>query len=105
MGSTAGARVVHGRVTGTAADIVVAMDFTPAKVEVYNVTGLVTLKWFKGMAAANGLKAITDGTISLITTLGITVQESLSAGSRGFTIGADTDVNVADEVIYYVATE
>lgn len=109
MGSTVGARVKTGQVIGTGAEINVALDFTPTKVELYNVTGLASLMWSSSMAPASGVKTITAGTMSFVTTGGVTPVEkrvlSDSGDDRGFKIGADTDINVASEIIHYVAIE
>ena len=59
------------------------------------------------MAAASGLKTLGTPTYNLITTLGISQYAGSdtpgSAAAPGFTIGADTDVNVSAETIVYIA--
>lgn len=109
MGSTLGARVATGKVTGTGSVIEIELDFNVGKVELFNVDGLATLVWTKSMLPGYGLKQITAGTISLITSNGVTpVKKQVfgdSGDPRGFKIGADTDINVSAEVIHWVATE
>jgi len=99
-------QVAAGTVTGTGAAINVVLGFTPRYVEVVNVAsgGLVTAKWFQGMAAASAVKQAAAGTTSVITSNGIS-EYAGSAGveSKGFTIGADTDLNVSGEAMYYIA--
>jgi hypothetical protein len=51
------------------------------------------------MADGEALKTITAGTISKVTTNGVTPL------SDGFSLGADTDLNVADELIHWIAHE
>lgn len=93
-------RVVVGSIKGTGADLNVrTVTFKPKAVDLLNIGGLATGKWVKGMADDSVLKTITAGTISLVTSDGITPL------SDGFTIGADTDLNVDGELIRYVAYE
>ena len=93
-----------GAVTGTGASIYIQLDFKPIKVELYNIDdagGETQLVWALALPDASGIKIIDSGagvTDALyISTLGIT------PGSGGFTIGADTDVNVVGESIMWVA--
>jgi len=91
-----------GGVYGTGSTINVdTVGFRPKLVRVTNVnaSGLVRLEWFRGMADAHGVKTAIDGTISVLTSLGITPR------ANGFSIGADTDVNVSGELCYYEAHE
>lgn len=81
----------------TAAAIVITCGFKPRYVRVVNVTSSDKYEWFEGMAAASAHKTVAAGTSSLITTLGVTVA------NNGFTIGLDTDVNVINEQISWLA--
>jgi len=93
-------REVTGAFTGTGADIEIRkVGFRPNRVKLINVDGLATAEWIKGMADDSALKEITAGTKSLIDTNGITPL------SDGFALGADTDLNVDGEVVYFVATD
>lgn len=93
-------RVVTGAVNGTGADIDVrTVGFRPRRVELENVTGLVTASWSDHMADESMVKRVTAGTMTFPTTLGVTPL------SDGFTIGADTDVNVDGELIHFTAYE
>lgn len=91
--------------SSTAAAITITCGFKPRYVKVVNVTaastGLVMMEWFEGMADASGIKTNDEGTsetgITLITSLGITVS------SRGFVIGLDTDLNVTNEQLSWIA--
>lgn len=111
----------RGTVEGTGAAISITLRSVPNYVRLMNVDGLVTLDWTDDMPDAYGLKTVTDGTISYITSDGVTPlgdDEGLTVaasdttvdgntttltGVRGFTIGADTDVNVNGETIMYIA--
>ena len=77
------------------------VGFRPRLVRVVNVnaSGLCRIEWFDGMADAAGVKTSVDGDITVLTTLGITPR------ANGFTFGADTDLNVDDELCHYEAYE
>lgn len=98
-------QIKTGTVTGTGAAINVPLGFNPTFVQVLNLTSatLEQLEWFSGMAEASAIKTVAGGTRTKITTLGISTYAGSTTESSGFTIGADTDVNVAAEVIAYIA--
>ena len=83
----------------TAAAFTITTGFKPRYVKVVNLnaSGDVMLEWFEGMADASAVKTAIDGTRSVITTLGITVSDS------GFTVGLDTDLNVINEQLSWLA--
>lgn len=82
----------------TAAAIAVALGFTPRYVKVQNNTSGDYMEWYEGMAAASATKLTgATGVITLITSNGITV----SGGT--LTIGLDTDVNVINEQLSWIA--
>jgi len=97
-----------GTVEGTGATIIVQLGFTPQWVRILNIDGQAMLEWTKDMPDGYGVKTITDGTISKITSLGITPYGGTVAGNaKGFLIGADTDINVtstAETMIYIAAS-
>lgn len=91
-------------VEGTGAAITISPKFTPQYIEVINLDGLCLLKWTAKMGAGKGFKILTgiDGTsadtvslMSYISSKGITMDDN----GRQFTIGADTDINVAGETL------
>jgi hypothetical protein len=86
--------------TGAALNIR-TVGFRPRLVRVVNVEsgGKVRLEWFKDMADAAAVKTAAAGTITVLTTNGITPL------SDGFTLGADTDVNVDGELCHFEAYE
>jgi hypothetical protein len=89
-----------GAFDGTGADLEIRkVGFRPNRVVVHNVEGLCKAEWSHCMADDSALKTITDGTISHITTNGITPL------SDGFALGADTDLNVSGESGWFVATD
>ena len=85
-----------GSFVGTAAPIIQHKPgFKPSHILLTNSDGLARLEWFEGMADDSGIKTVTAGTISEITSGGIT------PGDLGFTLGADADMNVAGERVDY----
>lgn len=97
-------RVIVGSVNGTGSAINVdTIGFTPSYVRLLNVTGNCQGEWHEDMADAEMQKVVDSGSgttdISLVTSGGVTPRDT------GFQIGTDTDVNVADEIIRYIAME
>jgi hypothetical protein len=94
-------RSVVGAFTGTGADLEVrTVGFRPKYVKVINVSAdNAAGEWLEGMADDSAVKTITDGTISVITSDGITPL------SDGFALGADADLNVDGELVRYIAFE
>ncbi len=101
------AQVATGTVEGTGAALNIELGFTPKAVRIDNVDGLVQLFWNDDMPDASGIKQITAGTLSWITSNGVTPYAGSdtpgSEETEGFTIGADADVNVSAETIYWTA--
>src|SRR3990167_8032827 len=83
--------------SSTAAAIAITTGFKPLWVRVINETSGDMYEWYHGMAAAEAIKTVAAGTRSIITTLGITQN------SNGFTVGLDTDVNVINEQLSWMA--
>lgn len=82
----------------TAAAITITCGFKPRYVVVKNVTSGDSYEWFEGMAAAAATKVTgSTGAVSILTTLGVTVS------ANGFVIGLDTDVNVINEQLSWMA--
>lgn len=93
-------REVIGTFVGTGADLdIEKVGFSPNRIEVHNVDGLCMAVWTNVMADDSMLKTITAGTMSKVTTDGITPL------SGGFTLGADTDLNVSGEEGFYIASD
>lgn len=93
-------RTMSGSVLGTGADLdVKTVGFRPRKVELMNETGLALATWTSSMKDGEMLKRVTAGTMSKVTTTGITPL------AAGFRIGADADMNVADELVHWVCHE
>lgn len=114
MASTVGTRMLTGTIDGTGSAIdILTPSFTPRRVTCYNIDntgGKISVDWFEPMPPASGFKTVAAGTRSYITSDGITpnfqrVMDDGTSPGRGFTIGADSDLNAANEVIMWVAYE
>lgn len=81
----------------TAAAITITCGFEPRYVKVMNQTSGDMYEWFEGMTDAHAIKQVAAGTRAAITSLGITPS------ATGFVIGLDTDVNVINEQIRWIA--
>lgn len=93
-----------GTQDGTGAAINIELGWLPDHVVVQNweAADFARLEWYTGMAAAAAIKTATS-TKSLLTTLGISQYAGSTTAKKGFTIGADTDVNVSGESITWLA--
>jgi hypothetical protein len=87
-----------GLVKGTGAAKKIVLGFKPVKVELVNQTGLVTALKTNTMDGAYAAKRVTAGDMTY-------ADACCTLNSDGFTIGADTDLNVAGEMVHYVAHE
>ena len=95
-------RIKTGTVEGTGAAISMDIGFIPQRVELVNIDGDALLIWTDDMGAGKGYKILGTGAGALIATGGITVSSETST-YIGFSIGADSDVNVSSETICYTA--
>ena len=83
----------------TAAAFKITTGFKPRYVKVVNLgaTGLASMEWFEGMADASAFIDVTDGTKTVDVLTGITVAVD------GFTVGLNTDVNIINEQLSWIA--
>lgn len=107
-------QVKTGSVEGTGAAINVQLGFVPDYVKCFNYDdagGLApTIEWWNGMTNGHGLKTLKtvdsgatgNASSAKITANGISAYSAADA-AKGFTIGADADLNAAAETIFYVA--
>jgi hypothetical protein len=93
------ANIAVGRyhTTATAAAFKITTGFQPRYVKVQNEGSFAQMEWYEGMTAAYSIKKMATGTASMPTSLGITVA------ADGFTVGLDTDVNIIDEQLAWIA--
>jgi hypothetical protein len=98
------ARVIRGSFVGTgSAKDIETIGFRPRSVRIYNVTGNCQATWLDSMADGACQKVVDSGSgtsdVSFITTNGITPL------ANGFRLGADSDLNVASEIVHFEAVE
>lgn len=98
--ASGGTRQVTGSFKGTGAALdITSVGFRPKTVDLYNVAGTTIGHWTDMMADGEMLKQITAGTMSKVTTNGVTPL------ANGFRVGADADMNVSGELVHWVARE
>lgn len=97
--------VVTGKITcaNPAVAIYVELGFVPTKVEILNQTQLARGEWNKNLTDAYYFKTVTDGTLSLVTSAGITPYAGDMTYKPGFIIGTDAVLNTASDVLYFTA--
>lgn len=99
-------RFAVGTVVGTGATINVICGFKPRYIKIYNFTSATfeTCEWWYGMTAYYGLKQ-KNSVFSQLTSLGLAQYSGTDAqgSGQGFSIGADADLNVDGERIYWLA--
>jgi hypothetical protein len=113
MGSSVGTRMVTGyTLCVNGSDMVIALPFTPARVELINETTLYQVMWQKAMDPASGFETTNAGATTLVTSDLITpnfkynTDDAAPPTARGFTLGQRANVNDTDnEPIHWVAYE
>lgn len=80
-------------------------NFKPQWVKVFNMSGKCTLEWTDTMDAAAGYKVKTgiDATADTVSLHGPITEKGITVLENGFTLGLDTDINVATHVLHVVA--
>lgn len=71
----------------------VTVGFKARYVEVTNEDDRTSMRWYEGMADAEAIVTVANGTVTLVTSNGITVS------ARTVIIGLDTNVNVVSKNI------
>lgn len=93
-------RTYYGSVAGTGADLdVTVVGFKPKSVTLLNIDGLAKAEWHETMPDGSMAKTVTAGTLS-----SVTGGNGVTPLAGGFRLGADADMNVADEVLHFQAT-
>lgn len=96
--------MIRGSFVGTGSDKEIrTVGFRPRSVRVYNVTGNCQAVWLDTMADDSMQKTVDSGAgtsdVSFVTANGITPL------ADGFALGADSDLNVASEIVHFEAME
>lgn len=104
-----------GSTTATGAAINISLGWSPKYVIVSNpaTTSPASLEWSTGMASASALRSVASGTagagtagvpiVTRVTVSGISLYSGGTTTPKGFTIGADTSVNINGNTLYYRA--
>lgn len=96
--------IATGTTTGTGSAINVSLGFTPKFVIIINETDPGIYLWSDTMADAEMTKLTDAVALTFPTSNGVSVYAgSVAANAKGFTIGADTDMNAASDVLHYIA--
>ncbi len=94
------AKVIRGAVLGTGSLLEVRqVGFRPRTVQLINIDSADELYWTSTMVDGGGLKRLAAGAASVLTADGVTPL------SDGFSLGADSDLNVDGETVHFEATE
>lgn len=83
--------------SASAAALTISLGFTPREVNFHNFTDRISDQWLEGMASAESLHTVANGTRTLETTNGIAVS------GNSFTLTATT--MVASKTFYWEATD
>lgn len=83
--------------SSTAAAFTITTGFKPRIVRIINVTSGDEETWMEGMTDAHAVKRVAAGTQAETSSNGITPL------SYGFTVGLDTDINVINEQLSWMA--
>ena len=94
--------VVCGKIIGSGAAINVPLGFAPRVVEIINVTNPSKHNWHSGMGDGYDLQE-TNGAMSLVTSAGISAYAGSASAAPGFTIGTNSVLNTAADVLYFKA--
>jgi hypothetical protein len=98
--ASGGTRIFNGSIAGTGAALdVTTPGFKPRRVDLFNEGGLCGAVWSDSMKDGECIKQVTDGTMSKVTTNGVTPL------STGFRLGTDADLNVSGEKVHFTAHE
>ena len=92
----------RGSFVGTGANIdILVPGFRPAEVSLFNAGGgLSSASWQKEMPDGSMQKEITAGTTSFVTG-----GNGITPLANGFRLGADANLNIAGQTVYYSCEE
>lgn len=97
-------KMATGSETGTGSAINVTCGFQPKVIWILNETDPGIFIWTDTMADAEMVKLTDAPALTFPTSDGVSAYAgSIAANSKGFTIGADSDMNATSDVIHWVA--
>jgi hypothetical protein len=101
MSSSTG-RLVTGTARGTGDVVTVnTVGFKPKRVELKNLEGKCLAIWQDTMPQDSAQKILTSDTNK--TDISFVDSDAISTTTSGFSIGADTDINVDGQIIHWCA--
>ncbi|MCB1341384.1 MAG: hypothetical protein KDK24_10035 [Pseudooceanicola sp.] len=100
-------QIAYGTLAGTGSAINVPLGFSPSIIFIINQTDPGFFIWTADMADAEMLKLTDAPALTFPTSNGISLYAGSdtpgSQAAKGFTIGADTDMNGSSDVLTYIA--
>lgn len=95
---------VTGKIVADGSAANVELGFVPSMVWIFNYTNPSFHVWSRGMTDGYvGTIPASGGTLAVATTGGISDYAGDATHAPGFTIGTDSTLNTASDVLYYVA--
>ena len=103
--SGGGLGVVSGKITcaNPAVAINVEVGFLPSAVKIFNYTNPSQHNWYYGMGQGYCEQQVPAGDKTIVTTGGISRYAGDATHAKGFTIGTDSVLNTALDVLYFQA--
>lgn len=97
--------IITGKITlaDPAAAANISIGFVPSKVLINHVTNVSDYEWNKNMADGTANLRVTAGDKTLVAADAISPYAGDATHAPGFTIGADSTLNTAGDVLYFTA--
>lgn len=86
-----------------AAALNVSIGFVPSKILINHVSNVSDYEWNKNMGDGTANLRVTAGDKTLVSADAITPYDGSASAAAGFTIGADSTLNTAADVMYFIA--
>lgn len=100
--SSPAAEIVTGSFIGTGSALnIKTLNSKVKALWLHNQSSADSAFWQKSMADASMMKRVAAGTQTYVSSNGVTPYQA--ADGAGFTLGADSDMNVAGEIVHYMA--
>lgn len=98
-------KAARGSFVGTGALINVdTPGFKPGIVNLYNLVGICVAHWQDSMPDGSMIKTVDSGS-GTSDIVNVTATTGITPRANGFSLGADTDLNVVGEVVHWEAEE
>ena len=86
-----------------AAALNVSIGFVPSKILINHVSNVSDYEWNRNMDDGTANLRVTTGDKTLVAADAITPYAGSASAAPGFTIGADSTLNTAADVMYFIA--